>query len=213
MGTKIAIHVVKIGGSLLTRTDFVPALRRWINDECTANPASHLVLLVGGGALVDVLRGLDELRPIDPVLAHWSAIELMEITGELVHNWIPEWPIERSLQGVLARCTDPGVTLFLSRNFLREFEPQVPGPTLPAGWQVTSDSIAARVAEAIGAERLTLLKSQRPPQGGWQELASLGYVDEHFPLAIASLGKVVAQELLFPASPPPPSHPATSGSP
>lgn len=195
MNLDVALHVVKIGGSLLVREDFVPAIRGWVCRRLEADQGIHLVLLVGGGPLVDSLRQLDRLRPTDQELVHWTAIELMEVAGRLVGDWIPEWPVESSLEGLFRRSARPGVTLFLPLEFLRHHEPRCGGAPLPAGWQVTSDSIAARLADVVGAEGLTLLKSTPPPGGPWREWWREGYVDEHFAQAAAMLGDVSAQAL------------------
>ena len=73
-------------------------------------------------------------------------------------------------------------------DFLRRDEPELAGCRLPRNWAVTSDSIAARVAEVVGAHELVLLKSQLPiGQGGWREVSEHGIVDRHFPLAAAKL--------------------------
>ena len=69
--------------------------------------------------------------------------------------------------------------------FLREDESR-PG-ALPHSWDVTSDSIAARVAVMLGAERLVLLKSVDVPSGtSWEEALARGWVDAHFPRVVAS---------------------------
>ncbi|MCA9240540.1 MAG: hypothetical protein KDA37_10085, partial [Planctomycetales bacterium] len=65
------------------------------------------------------------------------------------------------------------------------------------GWQVTSDSIAARVAEVLDAE-LVLLKAAPPPDGRRQDLdwlADAGYVDRWFPRASLGLRSVSFQTL------------------
>ena len=59
---------------------------------------------------------------------------------------------------------------------------------LPCGWEVTSDSIAARLAQAIGANELVLLKSTLPTGSASRTaLAQSGFVDAHFPHAAAGL--------------------------
>lgn len=59
---------------------------------------------------------------------------------------------------------------------------------MPHSWDVTTDSIAARVALVHGAERLVLLKSVDVPSGTpWEEAAARGWVDAHFPKVAAEL--------------------------
>ena len=55
------------------------------------------------------------------------------------------------------------------------------GTPLPERWNVTSDSIAARVARALNADELVLLKSVAWPDGDIAEAARRGIVDEHLP--------------------------------
>ena len=62
----------------------------------------------------------------------------------------------------------------------REEQQQVAG-RLPIGWEVTSDSIAARIAELTGSVELVLLKSTLPPAGASvSQLVANGYVDDWF---------------------------------
>src|SRR5262249_17779871 len=58
--------------------------------------------------------------------------------------------------------------------------------SLPQCWDVTSDSLAARFAEVIGARELILLKSVTiPPELDWTEASRRGFVDAYFPTMIA----------------------------
>ncbi|MBV9124140.1 MAG: hypothetical protein JO112_12340, partial [Planctomycetes bacterium] len=59
--------------------------------------------------------------------------------------------------------------------------------SLPHGWQVTSDSLAVRVAVVLQARRLILLKSIPIPQEtDWSEAGRRGWVDEYFAEALRS---------------------------
>jgi hypothetical protein len=50
---------------------------------------------------------------------------------------------------------------------------------------VTSDSLAARAAVVVGAERLILLKSVAIASDlDWTKAAALGIVDKHFPVVL-----------------------------
>jgi hypothetical protein len=58
---------------------------------------------------------------------------------------------------------------------------------------VTSDSIAARVAEIGGASRLILLKStDLPDETNWHEAARGGFVDAMFPKIVQRSGLMVS---------------------
>lgn len=193
-----AIEVVKVGGSLLTRDDFVPAMRRWLEQASRSQPAVHRVLIVGGGALVDALRTLDATTPIDPDAAHWQAVRLMQVAGMVVGNWLPEWPLVDRYDDLLVRIAQPGVSLFLAEGFLRSEEPDLPGDLLPVGWQATSDSIAARLAICLKAGSLVLLKSREAStdeQSDWNRAADGGLVDECFPRLAKQLPVVRIQTL------------------
>lgn len=87
--------------------------------------------------------------------------------------------------------------VFSPVRFLREDEQHQSGVVLPHGWCVTSDSIAARIAEVLGADELVLLKSAAPPVGG---LRDPGYVDQHFCDAPRAIGCVRAVNLRIWAS-------------
>jgi aspartokinase-like uncharacterized kinase len=75
---------------------------------------------------------------------------------------------------------------------------------LPANWSVTSDSIAGRLAIALGADELALLKSVSPPvnrdTAHWlSELAVAGYVDSFFPKLQAEMPPLEFDGLPWPA--------------
>ena len=94
------------------------------------------------------------------------------------------------LQAAIARG-DPRRVVFAVEDFLRMAEPHCAGPPLPHDWSVTSDSIAARLATAVGAAELVLLKSTRIAPGTSQAAAAAtGLVDEYFPRAACTVPRV-----------------------
>ena len=89
----------------------------------------------------------------------------------------------------------PGILVAKRRDrspcgFLEELDEGRPD-ALPASWDVTTDSIAARIAVRLGAGRLALLKSADLPEGiTREEAARLGLVDARFPRVARSLDQV-----------------------
>jgi aspartokinase-like uncharacterized kinase len=81
-------------------------------------------------------------------------------------------------------------------DFMDHVDGRVPGQRLPVGWHVTSDSIAARVADVVGASELVLLKSKLPDGGESSE-----FVDEYFETAAANLSRLRAVNLRDPGFP------------
>lgn len=171
------LRVVKVGGSLLSRSDW-PALLTSLLEAC--GPQS-CCLVVGGGAVVDGLRTLDRVVPQSPDLMHQLAIDAMRLTARLVAESL-------SLPLSMTPAEDGVVTVLDVPAWLAV---GTRATSLPSGWQVTSDTIAARVAVEHGGS-LLLAKSVPPPPcptgvDSLEALARVGWVDDHFPVAAASL--------------------------
>lgn len=177
-----SVRVIKLGGSLLTYDAFVPALRDWLASQ----PPARNVMLVGGGPFAETVRSCDERFGFAPAHAHWLCVRLMDVTARMVALLYPDANFTdrfEQLQQELANSGPDGLWLFSPEEFLQRVEPQVQGPRLPSDWTTTSDSIAARVASALLARELVLLKSADPPEHDVQMLAVHGYVDRFFPQA------------------------------
>jgi aspartokinase-like uncharacterized kinase len=185
-------RVVKVGGSLLEW----PALSRQLSAWLDAQSALPSLFLVGGGALADAVRQLDRCCDLPAAAVHWMAIRAMEVNSlvlrELlsnahglasVHAWHEQLPTGDRANEVL-----------MAEHFLQHEEPFLAGDRLPCGWHVTSDSIAARVADVCQARELVLLKSTLParcnPPLSLRDLAQAGLIDEYFPIAAASLPSI-----------------------
>ncbi|HVW39452.1 MAG TPA: hypothetical protein VHB99_19175, partial [Pirellulales bacterium] len=143
-------------------------------------PPSSTAILAGGGRMADAVRDADGLHRLGETVSHWLCIRVMVVQAELLGALLPgatlcrslaEWRLLKSELAIL----DPWI-------FLREEEPRLVGPRLPESWDVTSDSIAARFASAIGAAELVLLKSTLPaPASTLADAAAAGYVDAFLP--------------------------------
>ena len=201
------MRVVKIGGSLLWEELLETRLRKWFD----AQQPHHTLLVVGGGALADAVRKLDRRYGLSAEAAHEQAIRAMQvnafalsklscdvtwITG--LDNWSKLLRAHKTGEPVQRAALDPV-------PFLMSDEPQRAGTRLPCGWQVTSDSIAARLAEVVGAVELVLLKSTLPPGSAEcapiRDAAAASFVDQHFSIAAKRLTNVRAVNLRDPAFP------------
>lgn len=158
--------VIKLGGSLLRRPDWPRLVATLV-----AADAPPRLLVVGGGAVVDGLRAIDAATPRPAPLMHRLAIDAMRLTARLVADavglpLVTEPP--RGGHGVL------DVPAWLAADDRRS-------ASLPEGWGVTSDSIAALVA-VTHARGLMLAKTVPPPPcpDGLAALSAAGWVDEHF---------------------------------
>src|SRR4030095_14560394 len=111
------------------------------------------------------------------------------LPGVSVVDTAPQKPETHAQEAVASLALQASVILD-PRRFLNEVEPQARGDVLPHTWSVTTDSIAARLAEVLGADELVLLKSADPPPSATLADLAGGYVDGHFPTAAANIACV-----------------------
>jgi len=175
--SRIPIRVVKVGGSLFDLADLADRLRSWL----AAQPPAHHVLITGGGALVEQVRQWHAQRPLSEEAAHWMCVDLMAVTAHMLHDWLPEIPLIEDDRLLCQRLGERSCTIFSPAHWMRHSEPHLPGKKLPTNWEVTSDSIAARLAITLLADELVLLKSAAPSKSAnLEQLAQSGYVDPMF---------------------------------
>jgi aspartokinase-like uncharacterized kinase len=180
----LPVRVVKVGCSLFERPDLRSQLNSWLAEQ---PPANHL-FIAGAGELADSIKNWDARFQLSEAESHWLCIRALSITAKvlshvhsapLLHDW-------NELPGTAS------VAVLDVWNFLREVEPHAPPEPLPHTWQVTTDSIAARVAEVLGADELVLLKARVAPaaEEDFAALAECGYVDEYFPIIAPRVKRV-----------------------
>ncbi len=174
------IRIVKVGGSLLELPDLADRLRRWLAIQ---TPAHH-VLVAGGGRLVEQIRQWHALRPLSNVAAHWMCIDAMTVTAHMLHDRLPEIALIEDDRLLCQRVGFRDCTIFGPALWMRHGEPSIVGTKLPSSWEVTSDAIAGRLAVALDADELVLMKSSLPAESTSGELSALstaGYVDPMLP--------------------------------
>jgi len=173
------VRVVKVGGSLLRHQPEAPAketaasLTKWIARQSSAVN----VLVAGGGEFAEAIRRADAVYDLGEEVAHWLCVDALSLTARLLGG-IAKAPVVTKVEDIPS--VDPAVCVFDPAPFLRNVEPLQFSASLPHTWAVTSDSIAARVAESLAASELVLLKSCLPGAGA-------GYVDDYFLVAAAKL--------------------------
>jgi aspartokinase-like uncharacterized kinase len=159
--------VVKIGGGILRAPEQLQRVLEAIADAAADNA---LLVVPGGGPFADTVRAVDRDVGLTDDAAHWMAVLAMDqyahlLCARLRGGVIVTSPLEISL--ALAAGELP---VLASSRWLRETDP------LPHSWEVTSDSIAAWIAGALGARTLVLVK----PAGVHND----GSVDGYFTRAL-----------------------------
>jgi len=178
--------VIKVGGSLLNW----PGLPERLSSFLASLPNPRRVLITGGGRATDAVRELDHAHRLGDEIAHRLALRSLDLTAHLLVAIQPRSRVVESWDH-LTDCWDDGLLPILApRRFLEEVDSQHSAP-LPASWDVTSDSIAARLAIFLKASELVLLKSASLPSGSDRHAAArLGFVDPVFPNEIGRLPRV-----------------------
>lgn len=182
----LPVRVVKVGGSLFGWAEFVSAWRGWLAEQ----PPAVNVLIAGGGKLADVIREADAAWGLGEEASHWLCVELLDVSARLLAAVLPEARREDSWDGLLRLLSDGDghQPIVLSPGqFLVEVEAGLPPQPLPHRWSVTSDSIAARIAQVLSAAELVVLKSADPP-GPFAH--GPPYVDHHFAAVSEGLNRV-----------------------
>jgi aspartokinase-like uncharacterized kinase len=161
--------VVKVGGSLYDLHDLGTRLRGWLTQYSVLG--TPVLLVPGGGLTADAIRRLDQTHRLGEERAHWLALHALALNAHFLAALLPD--------AVVAEAATEGIAILDAFAFARTDEER-PG-WLPHRWAVTSDSLAARVADVLGARLLILLKSVTIPEGmHWSEAGRAGFVDRYF---------------------------------
>jgi aspartokinase-like uncharacterized kinase len=177
--------VVKVGGSLLDWPPFPDRLAAY----CATRRDDRVVVIVGGGKAADLVRELDRVHGLGDDRAHRLALHALDLTARIVAAIVPNSEIiDQPETLALALAWQRGrVPVLVPRTFLD----LITTDPLRASWDVTTDSIAARIAVHLNAIELALLKSTPVPPGTDRAAAArLGLVDPAFPAVSAPIERV-----------------------
>ncbi len=181
--SSIPITVYKLGGSLLTDPRLIAKCGSLIERE-----DGRALIVGGGGRTADIVREWDRAFSLTAVAAHRLAIRAMALNEELLLHLWPEASAAVDRDSAEAAWQDGRSVILRTDTFLSS-EQSVRDDSLPATWEVTSDSIAAWVAIHWPASRLVLLKSTGPPPG-CREAQDSGAIDGYFPRLLPALKEV-----------------------
>ena len=160
--------VVKVGGSLYDHRKLRPGLGEFLTPLLRAGP---VILVPGGGPFADAVRDMDRFQRLGDEAAHWLALRTLSTAALFLQMIVP---------------ASDGLSILDPFDFARADD------SLPHSWDVTSDSVAARVAIVERAEKLILLKSiDIPTTMPWKLAVEQGWVDRHFPTLVNASGLMV----------------------
>lgn len=140
---------MKLGGSLLAEASLVPLLDALV-DAARTRP---LLVVPGGGPFADAVRSATARHDPGEDASHWMAILAMDQLAMLLAGLAPASRLAGEPREIASVVAQGRLAILAPFAWLRSEDP------LPHGWHVTSDSLSAWIAGALGAERLLLLKS------------------------------------------------------
>jgi 5-(aminomethyl)-3-furanmethanol phosphate kinase len=166
--------VVKIGGSLAETGRLKDML------ALIAAAQRPVVVVPGGGAFAQKVRDLQNAIRFDDASAHRLAMLGMHQMAEIYFTMDPRYAAADSLDGIARQLAVGLIPVWMPLQMCQS------DPEIPANWTITSDGLAARLAEHLGGAALILLKSADVQRGETAEqLAAEGIVDATFPVIVA----------------------------
>lgn len=193
------IAIVKVGGSLLDWPELPRRLTEFLEAQRRREPGIRPILLCGGGPFAEAVRHLDRVHRLGDLAAHRLAIRSMDLASDVLGRLLCGVRKINRLADVdhSARAEFP---MLVPSRILEEMEENDPDP-LPCSWDVTSDSIAAWIADRLRARSLVLLKSAPIPEEASRETAArLGLVDPFFPRVSKDVDRVEYVNLRHPTT-------------
>jgi aspartokinase-like uncharacterized kinase len=166
-----SMWVVKIGGSLLGS----PELERWL-ELLVKFSDGKIIIVPGGGVFAEAVRESQKVSKISDACAHRLAVLAMDQFGLLLANMNSQLAIARTPMEIDERTWQHRAIVWLPSTMV------LADDSIPQSWDVTSDSIAAWLAQKLNAQHLILVKSDKPSETklSLKVMTKNGLIDEAF---------------------------------
>ena len=157
-------------------------LARWV--DLLAASKGAVVVVTGGGPFAEAVRAAQRKWRFNDASAHRMAILAMEQFAFLLCGLEPRLQPAASRSAITQACRRGTTPVWLPARMTFG----VAG--LPESWDVTSDSLALWLTDALGMSRLVLVKSARLPRTTANPvlLASRGIIDPFMPSLLSRTG-------------------------
>ena len=173
------MQVIKLGGSLAQANTLFNCLDK-IDKK---HSQQKTVIVPGGGSFADQVRLAQRQWQIDDSTAHKMAILAMQQMALLIQGLKSDWVLAESTISLSEGLKTNNVLIWspcikeLATNQIAE------------SWDITSDSLAAWLANKLSAQHLILVKSAAIDQNlSLQELSEAGITDHGFCQFVAEMG-------------------------
>jgi 5-(aminomethyl)-3-furanmethanol phosphate kinase len=165
--------VVKLGGSFAASRE----LRSWLG--AITQGAGRAALVPGGGPFADAVRATQQSMGFDDKAAHALALAAMRQYGLALCAIEPCFAPAETPSDFADTLKARRVPVWLPETMA------LADPAIPASWDVTSDSLALRLASQLGARGVVLVKQiDRTQAAAWRQAES-DIVDRAFPAFLA----------------------------
>ena len=165
------MQVIKLGGSLAQANTLFNCLDK-IDKK---HSQQKTVIVPGGGSFADQVRLVQRQWQIDDSTAHKMAILAMQQMAILIQGLKNHWPLAESTTSITEQFKTHNVLIWSPS--IQELETNA----IAESWDITSDSLAAWLANKLSAKQLTLVKSASIDQNlSLQELSQAGVIDKCF---------------------------------
>jgi 5-(aminomethyl)-3-furanmethanol phosphate kinase len=171
------LAIVKLGGSHAIG----PHLKDWL--AAIVAEAGSIAIVPGGGPFADAVRAAQAGIGYDDRAAHIMALMAMAQFGCALQSLNPVLRMAASRSAILRALKERKVPVWSPEQMAR-------AAALPETWDLTSDSLAAWLAGALGANCLVLIKHGHfeTETVDAHDLAAQGVVDPLFPRYLKESG-------------------------